>query len=70
MSEAHNVRCPLCQDDGWVDTFDSEGNPAGAMDCPYLGKPGHPPFNATGLLPDEFDGRPRPGDLGPLGGLL
>lgn len=43
-------RCPVCDDDGWIDVDDENGDPIGARDCPRLHEPGHAPFNATGLL--------------------
>jgi hypothetical protein len=47
-------RCPLCDDDGWVEQW--VGEPGQEMpiaaDCPRLDEPSHAPFNATGILDD------------------
>jgi hypothetical protein len=48
--------CGRCDDDGWVDVLDDNGNSIGARDCPDLDEPWHPPFNASGLLNDEEAG--------------
>lgn len=43
-------KCPVCDDDGWIDIDDEDGFPIGARECPRLHEPGHAEFNATGLL--------------------
>jgi hypothetical protein len=48
--------CPVCNDDGWVDVLDEDGFPTGSRECERLREPDHAPFNATGLLPSQFDG--------------
>lgn len=50
--------CAKCEDDGWVETYDEDGFPCGARDCPYLGEAWHAPFNASGLLGGSVDGGP------------
>ncbi len=48
----HDGQCLTCNDDGWIDVDDEDGNPCGARDCPHLGHPDHARFNASGLIPD------------------
>lgn len=52
VSDTVSKTCPACNDDGWVETYDDDGFPIGARDCPYLDRPFHAPFNATGMLPE------------------
>ena len=54
--------CPLCNDDGWIETWISHmdengewiGDQPTQRECPHLNEPGHAPFNASGLLGSEF----------------
>lgn len=54
-------RCPVCEDDGWVEVFDDEGFPVGARECERLNDPGHAPFNASGLLDGAVHDAEEPG---------
>lgn len=49
-SDTISKTCPACDNDGWVEVFDDEGFPVGVEECPYLNRPFHAPFDATGLL--------------------
>lgn len=50
-------KCPVCDDDGYVEVWDEEGDMIVAThECPRLLSDGHAPFNATGILgPVETD---------------
>ena len=46
--------CPVCNNDGWYEEWDDDGvEIVVTRECPRLNDPGHAPFNATGLLPEE-----------------
>lgn len=48
--------CPKCLNDGYVDTFDDDGFPNGAADCPDLGEDWHAPFNYSGIFDSPTTG--------------
>lgn len=43
--------CPICDDDGWYEVWDDDGdNIIANVECPKLNDPDHAPWNATGVL--------------------
>jgi hypothetical protein len=48
---AARLRCEVCDDDGWCETWDEDAmRIVATYECPRLSEPGHAPFNATDLL--------------------
>lgn len=53
--------CKVCNDDGYIEEWDSEGWEIVAVhDCPHLGEDHHPAFGASGIFDDTDRSAPMP----------
>lgn len=57
--------CRVCNNDGWYEVWGYEGDHEALLanaECPHLHDEGHPPFNATGILPESITNFEEMGD--------